>query len=80
MTQLPHGQSGSVNTEPPLDGNRQRMGPAHAAGRPVDRPPPSTSDFGEPTITRHNNVDAPPPNSPGGRKGKAYSMSAVPQE
>jgi len=59
MTQLPHGQSGSVNTEPPLDGNRQRMGPAHAAGRPVDRPPPSTSDFGEPTITRHNNVDAP---------------------
>ena len=36
------------------------MGPAHAAGRPSDRPPPSTSDFGEPTITRHNSVDAPP--------------------
>jgi len=78
MTQLPHGQSGSVNTEPPLDGNRQRMGPAHAAGRPVDRPPPSTSDFGEPTITRHNNVDAPPPNSAGGQRFGAAPPSTLP--
>ena len=78
MTQLPHGQSGSVNTESPLDGNRQRMGPAHAAGRPVDRPPPSTSDFGEPTITRHNNVDAAPTNSPGGQRFGAAPPSTLP--
>ena len=78
MTQLPHGQSGSVNTESPLDDNRQRTGPAHAAGRPADRPPPSASDFGEPTITRHNSVDAPPPNSPGGQRFGAAPPSTLP--
>ena len=68
MTQLPHGQSGSVNTESPPDDNRQRTGPAHAAGRAADRPPPSASDFGEPTITRLNSVDAPPGSPPGGQR------------
>ena len=31
MTQSPHGQSGSANTESPPDDDRQRTGPAHAA-------------------------------------------------
>ena len=77
MTQLPHGQSGSVNTESPLDGNRQRPGPAHAAGRPGDRPPPPTSDFGEPTITRLSGVDA-PANSSGGQRFGAAPPSTLP--
>jgi hypothetical protein len=59
MTQSPHGQSGSVNTETPLDDNRLGSGPLHAAGRAADRPA-SGGDFGEPTITRMNSVDVPP--------------------
>src|SRR6185437_14896106 len=34
--------------------------------------------FGEPTITRHNNVDAPPPNSPCGQRFGAAPPSTWP--
>jgi transmembrane protein DUF3566 len=78
MTQLPHEQSGSVNTESPPDDNRQRTGPAHAAGRAADRPPPSASEFGEPTITRLNSVDAPPGSPPGGQRFGSTPPSTMP--
>ena len=78
MTQLPHGQSGSVNTESPPDDNRQRTGPAHAAGRPGDGPPPSASDFGEPTITRLSSVDAPSASPSGGQRFGAATPSTMP--